>query len=157
MDKAKTVKAKFFATPSLTITKEGEGSGKVTAKGISCDSSCSVAESAVKTGTEFEVEVMCGKGYEAAFFEGGTGSAAAPACEGAGPCTFTIEADSKLKVNFAPIPTHTLTVKLTGPAAYKGSVKGKGTVKGLLTSAISCGSAAPPPPSRSSPPTRSHW
>jgi uncharacterized repeat protein (TIGR02543 family) len=44
-------------------------------------------------------------------------------------------------VKYSPIPSKTLTVKLTGPAAYKGKVSGKGTtVKGLVSTAILCGS-----------------
>src|SRR5438045_8508682 len=40
MDKAKTVKVTFVATPSLTIEKAGTGSGTAAATGISCDESC---------------------------------------------------------------------------------------------------------------------
>lgn len=140
MSAAKTVKAKFIATPSLSIEKAGSGQGKVAAAGISCDEGCSKASSAVKTGTLVTVKTAPAKGSEAAVFEGGTGNAAVPACEGAGPCTFTISANSSLKVKFSPIPTKTLTVNLTGPGAYKGKVAGKGVVKGLTGSAIACGS-----------------
>ena len=137
MDKAKTVKATFVATPSLTIEKAGTGFGKVAATGISCDESCSKESSAVKTGTSVTVKTTPAKGNEAAVIEGGTGSASA--CSGS-TCTFTIEANSSLKVKYSPIPSKTLTVKLTGPGAYKGKVSGKGTtVKGLVSTAILCG------------------
>jgi hypothetical protein len=136
MSKAKTVKVTFVATPSLSIEKAGTGQGKVMATGISCDENCSKASSAVKTGTAVTVKVTPAKGSEAAVFEGGTGSAGA--CTG-GTCSFPISENSSVKVKFAAIPTKTLTVKLTGPAAYKGKVSGKGTVKGLTASAISCG------------------
>jgi uncharacterized repeat protein (TIGR02543 family) len=136
MSKAKTVKASFVATPSLTIEKAGTGTGKAAATGISCDANCSKATSAIKTGTSVTVKVTPDKGSEAAVFEGGTGSASG--CSGAA-CTFTISENSSVKVKFNPIPTKTLTVKLTGPAAYKGKVSGKGIVKGLTASAISCG------------------
>jgi hypothetical protein len=139
MSKAKTVKANFIATPSLTVEKAGTGAGKVMAMGISCDASCPKATSAIKAGTVVTLKVTPAKGSEAAIFESGTGSAAVPACEGAGPCTFTISADSSVKVKFNPIPTKTMTVKLTGPGAYKGKVSGKGIVKGLYGSAINCG------------------
>jgi hypothetical protein len=138
MEKAKTVKATFVATPSLTIEKAGSGYGKVSATGISCDESCSKATAAIKTGTSVTVKAAPAKGSEAAVFEGGTGSAAT-GCSGAS-CTFTISAASSVKVKFAPTPTHTLTVNLTGPAAYKGKVTGKGTVKGQTAAAILCGS-----------------
>jgi hypothetical protein len=137
MEKAKTVKVTFVATPSLTIEKAGTGQGKVGAPGISCDENCSKATSAVKTGTSVTVKVTPAKGSEAAVFENGTGSASG--CSG-GSCTFTISSNSSVKVKFDPIPTHTLTVKLTGPAAYKGKVTGKGTLKNLTGSAINCGS-----------------
>jgi uncharacterized repeat protein (TIGR02543 family) len=136
MDKAKTVKATFVATPLLTVEKAGSGYGKVAAMGISCDESCSKATSGVKTGTVVTVKATPAKGSEAAVFENGTGSASG--CSGAS-CTFTISENSSVKVKFSPIPTKTLTVNLTGPAAYKGKVTGKGTVKGLTASAINCG------------------
>jgi hypothetical protein len=136
MDKAKTVKASFIATPSFTIEKAGSGQGKAGATGISCDENCSTATSAIKTGTSVTVKVASAKGSEAASFEGGTGSASG--CSGAS-CTFTISANSSVVVKFDPKPTKTLTVNLTGPAAYKGKVSGKGTVKGLTASAIACG------------------
>jgi hypothetical protein len=137
MEKAKTVKVSFVATPSLTVEKAGTGYGKVSATGISCDESCSKESSAVKTGTSVTVKTTPAKGNEAAVIEGGTGSASA--CSGS-TCTFTIEANSSLKVKFSPIPSKTLTVKLTGPGAYKGKVSGKGTtVKGLVSTAILCG------------------
>jgi hypothetical protein len=137
MAKALTVKASFIATPSLTIEKAGSGQGKASATGISCDENCSTATSAIKTGTSVTVKVASAKGSEPAVFEGGTGSASG--CSGAS-CTFTISANSSVVVKFDPKPTNTLTVNLTGPAAYKGKVTGKGTVKGLTGSAISCGS-----------------
>ena len=56
------------------------------------------------------------------------------------PCIFTISANSLVKVKFDPTPTKTLTVNLTGPAAFKGKVKGKAFVKGLVSAGISCGS-----------------
>jgi uncharacterized repeat protein (TIGR02543 family) len=137
MDKAKTVKAAFTATPSLTVEKAGSGSGKVTAMGINCDANCSKTTSAIKTGTSVTVKVFPSKGSEAAVFENGTGSASG--CSGES-CTFTISVNSSVKVKFDPIPTKTLTVNLTGPAAYKGKVKGKAFVKGLVSAGISCGS-----------------
>jgi uncharacterized repeat protein (TIGR02543 family) len=136
MDKAKTVKVTFVKTPLLTIFKAGSGQGKVGATGISCDENCSGAASAIKTGTLVTVKVAPAKGSENAVFEGGTGSASG--CSGES-CTFTISEDSSVKVKFDPKPTKTLTVNLTGPAAYKGKVSGKGTVKGLTGSAINCG------------------
>jgi Divergent InlB B-repeat domain len=136
MSKAKTVKASFVATPSLTIEKAGSGQGKALATGISCDENCSKATSAIKTGTSVTVKATPAKGSEAAVFEGGTGSASG--CSGA-TCTFTISENSSVKVKFDPIPTSTLTVNLAGPAKYKGKVTGKGTVKGLTASAINCG------------------
>jgi hypothetical protein len=137
MSAAKTVKVAFVATPSLTVEKAGTGYGKVAATGIGCDESCSKESSAVKTGTSVTVKTTPAKGNEAAVIEGGTGSASA--CSGS-TCTFTIEANSSLKVKFSPIPSKTLTVKLTGPGAYKGKVSGKGTtVKGLVSTAILCG------------------
>jgi hypothetical protein len=132
-----TVTATFVKTPSLTIEKAGSGAGKVGATGISCDESCSVATSAIKTGTAVTVKTAPAKGSEAAVIEGGTGSASG--CSGAS-CTFTITENSSVKVRFEPIPTKTLTVDLTGPGAYKGKVSGKGIVKGLLSSKVSCGS-----------------
>jgi hypothetical protein len=137
MDKAKTVKVAFVATPSLTIEKAGTGYGKAAATGISCDESCSKESSAVKIGTSVTVKTTPAKGNEAAILEGGTGSASS--CSGS-TCTFTIEANSSLKVKFSPIPSKTLTVKLTGPGAYKGKVSGKGIAKGLYGSTINCGS-----------------
>jgi hypothetical protein len=137
MDKAKTVKVTFVKTPLLTVEKAGSGYGKVAATGISCDESCSSAASAIKTGTAVTVKVTPAKGSEAAVFENGTGSASG--CSGAS-CTFTISTNSSVKVKFSPISTKTLTVDLTGPAAYKGKVTGKGVVKGLTGAAINCGS-----------------
>jgi uncharacterized repeat protein (TIGR02543 family) len=137
MDKAKTVKATFVATPSLTVEKAGSGQGKVGAMGISCDGNCSKATSAIKTGTAVTVKATPAKGSEAAVFEGGAGSASG--CSGAG-CTFTISEASSVKVKFAAIPTKNLTVKLKGPGAYKGKVKGKAFVKGLAQAGINCGS-----------------
>jgi len=136
MDKAKTVKVTFIATPLLTIEKTGSGGGKVLATGISCDESCSKASSAIKTGVLVTVKVTPAKGSKAAIFEGGTGSASG--CSGES-CIFTISANSSVKVKFDAIPTKTLTVNLTGPAKYKGKVSGKGIVKGLYGSAINCG------------------
>ena len=136
MAKATTVKASFVATPSLTVEKAGSGQGKASATGISCDENCSTATSAIKTGTSVTVKTVSAKGSEPAVFEGGTGSASG--CSGA-TCTFTISENSSVKVKFAPKPTKTMTVNLAGPAAYKGKVTGKGTVKGLTASAINCG------------------
>ena len=122
----------------MTIEKTGSGFGKAIATGISCDASCSRATSAIKTGTAVTIKTIPAKGSEAAILEGGTGSAV-PCSEES--CTLTITEDSSVIVKFAPIPTHILTIKLTGPGAYKGKVTGKGiTVKGLLSTAISCGS-----------------
>jgi hypothetical protein len=137
MDKARTVKATFVKTPLLTVEKAGSGAGKVGATGISCDENCSKATSAIKTGTSVTVKVTPAKGSEAAVFENGTGSASS-GCSGAS-CTFTISANSSVKVKFNAIPTKTLTVNLTGPGAYKGKVSGKGVVKGLTGAAINCG------------------
>ena len=123
MSAAKTVKATFTATPSLTVEKAGSGSGKATATGLSCDASCSKATAAIKAGTSVTVKTASSKGSEPAVFEGGTGSATG--CSGAS-CIFTISANSSVKVKFDLTPTKTLTVKLTGPAAYKGKVSGKG-------------------------------
>jgi hypothetical protein len=132
------VKVAFVATPSLTIEKTGSGYGKIAATGISCDESCSKESAAVKTGTAVTVKTTPAKGSEAAVIEGGTGNASS--CSGA-TCTFTISEASSLKVKFNPIPSKTLTVKLTGPGAYKGKVSGKGTtVKGLVSTGILCGS-----------------
>jgi Divergent InlB B-repeat domain len=137
MSEAKAIKVSFIATPSLTVEKAGYGYGygKVAATGISCDENCSKATSAIKTGNLVTVKATPAKGSEAAVFEGGTGSASG--CSGAS-CTFTITANSSVKVKFDPKPTKTLTVKLTGPAAYKGRVTGKG--KGPYGPAINCGS-----------------
>jgi uncharacterized repeat protein (TIGR02543 family) len=135
MDKAKTVKVTFVATPSLTIEKSGTGQGKVGATGISCDENCTKAESTIKAGTSVTIKTTPAKGSEAAVISG-TGSASA--CSGS-TCTFTISEKSSVTVKFAAIPTHKLTVSLGGPAAYKGKVSGKGTVKGLTASAINCG------------------
>jgi hypothetical protein len=137
---AKTVKATFTATPSLTVTKAGSGFGKVIATGISCDESCSIAKSAVKSGLVVTVKATPAKGSTLTAFENGTGSAAVPACEGAGPCTFTITENSSVIVKFTPIPTKQVTLNITGPGAYKGKVKGKAFVKGLVLSAFNCGS-----------------
>jgi len=137
MEKAKTVKVTFIKTPSLTIEKAGTGQGKALATGISCDENCSKASAAIKTGTSVTVKVTPAKGSEPAVFEGGTGSASG--CSGE-TCTFTISENSSVKVKFAAKPTKTLTVNLTGPAAYKGKVTGKGTLNGLTGSAINCGS-----------------
>jgi uncharacterized repeat protein (TIGR02543 family) len=137
MSAAKSVKASFVATPSLMVEKAGSGSGKVTTSGISCDANCSTASSVVKAGVAVTVKAVPSKGSEAAVFENGTGSASS--CSGA-TCSFTISENSSVKVKFNPIPTKTLTVKLTGPAAYKGKVKGKAFVKGLLSAGINCGS-----------------
>jgi hypothetical protein len=137
MSAAKTVKATFVATPSLTVEKAGSGFGKAIATGISCDENCSKAASAIKIGTSVTVKATPAKGSEAAVFEGGTGSASG--CSGA-TCTFTISENSSVKVKFSPIPTKTLTIQLTGPGAYKGKVKGKAFVKGLVSAGISCGS-----------------
>jgi hypothetical protein len=137
MSSAKTVKASFTATPSLTVTKAGSGSGKVIAKGISCDANCSATAAVLKAGTAITLKATPSKGSEAAVFEGGTGNAGA--CTG-GSCAFTLSEDSSVVVRFDPIPTKEITVNLTGPAAYKGKVKGKASVKGLTSSAINCGS-----------------
>jgi hypothetical protein len=137
MSAAKTVKVSFVATPFLTIEKTGSGSGKVSSKGISCDASCSVAKSEVKTGSAVEVKVTPSKGTEAAIFENGTGNAGS--CTG-GTCNFTISENSSVKVKFAAISTKTLALNLTGPGAYKGKVKGVAFLKGLLLSGINCAS-----------------
>ena len=86
IDKDKTVKVTFIATPSLTVEKAGSGAGKIAATGISCDESCSKESAAVKTGTAVTVKTTPAKGSQAAVFEGGTGSASG--CSG-GTCTFT--------------------------------------------------------------------
>ena len=129
MSSAKAIKASFFATPALTVEKAGSGSGKAIAKGISCDAGCPVASAAIKTGTVVEIKATPSKGSEAAVFEGGTGSASS--CSG-GTCVFTISEDSSVKVKFNAAPMKDITAELTGPAAYKGKVKGKAFVKGLL-------------------------
>jgi hypothetical protein len=134
MSAAKTVKANFFATPSLSIEKAGSGQGKVTASGISCDENCPKASSAVKAGTLVTVKATPAKGSEAAIFESGTGNASA--CSSS--CIFTISENSSVKVKFDAKPTSKLTVNLTGPGAYKGKVTGKGALKGLTGSAINC-------------------
>jgi hypothetical protein len=139
MSKALTVKVTFVATPSLTIEKPSgqTGKGKVSATGISCDENCTKAVSSIKTGTSVTIKTTPAKDSEAAVISGGTGSASA--CSGS-TCTFTITEDSVVAVKFQAIPTHKLVVFLNGPAAYKGKVTGKGTVKGLTASAINCGS-----------------
>ncbi|MFL5901054.1 MAG: InlB B-repeat-containing protein [Solirubrobacterales bacterium] len=134
----KKVKVKFIKTWGLTVEKAGTGYGKVGATGISCDESCSKANSAVKAGTAVTVKATPAKGSEFVGFEGGTGSASG--CSGA-TCAFPISQLSSVKAKFVPLPTKTLTVKITGPGAYKGKVSGKGTtVKGVYSTAISCGS-----------------
>jgi hypothetical protein len=137
MDKAKTVKVTFVATPSLTLEKPigNTGTGKVGATGISCDENCSKAISSIKAGTSVTIKTTPAKGSEAAVI---SGSGSASACSGS-TCTFTISENSRVEVKFEAIQTHKLTVSLTGPAAYKGKVSGKGIVKGLTASAINCG------------------
>jgi hypothetical protein len=131
-----TVKVKFLKTQVLSVEK-ASGFGKVLATGISCDESCSKATSAIKQGTAVTVKATPAKGSEFVGFEGGTGDASA--CSAT--CEFTISKASSVKVKFAPIPSKTLTVELTGPGAYKGKVTGKGTtVKGVYSTLISCGS-----------------
>jgi hypothetical protein len=129
------VKVTFIATPLLTVEKSGYGYGRVAATGISCDESCSKESAAVKTGRAVTVKATPAKGYEFVGFEGGTGNAGS--CSAT--CTFTISEASSVKVKFSPIPTKTLTVKLTGPGAYKGKVSGK-VVKSVYSPMISCGS-----------------
>jgi hypothetical protein len=136
MEKAKTVKATFIATLTFTVEKTGTGGGKVLATGINCDEGCSKATSVIKIGMVVTVKETPEKGSEAAVFEGGTGSASA--CSGTS-CTFTISENSSVKVKFNAIPTKTLTVELIGPGAYKGKVKGKAFVKGLISAGINCG------------------
>ena len=130
--------AYFIPTSSLKVTKAGSGSGTVKATGISCDENCSEAKSAVQTGKVVKVSTKPAKSSEAAVLSGGTGTAAV--CNGASACEFVIEAGQTLTATFAPIPTKTLTVNLTGSGAYKGKVSGKGIAKGLLSSKVSCAS-----------------
>jgi len=129
--------AYFVPTKTLTVNKAGSGSGTAKATGISCDESCSTATSAILAGKTVKVTTAPAKSSEAGVLSGGTGSAAV--CNGLSSCEFVIEANQTLTATFAATPTHTLKVNLTGPAAFKGKVAGKGTAKGLLKSAISCG------------------
>jgi uncharacterized repeat protein (TIGR02543 family) len=137
MDKARTIMVTFVASPLLTVEKAGTGYGKVAATGISCDESCSKSTSGVKIGTAVTIKTTPAKGNEAAVIEGGTGSASG--CSGA-TCSFAISEKSSVKVKFDPAPRKDITVELTGPGAYKGKVKGKAFVKGLVVAGLSCGS-----------------
>jgi hypothetical protein len=135
MDRARDVKVTFVATPLLTVEKAGYGYGRIAANGISCDESCLKSTSRIKTGTAVTVKATPAKGSEFITFEGGTGNPSA--CSAT--CAFTISEASSVKVKFSPIPSKALTVKLTGPGAYKGRISGK-VVNSVYSPMISCGS-----------------
>jgi Divergent InlB B-repeat domain len=137
LNEARTVGVYFVATTSVAIEKAGSGAGTAKAGALGCDESCSGGSAAVQTGKTVKVTTKPAKGSEEGVISGGTGSA--EACNGESHCEFPAGADQTLTVTFAAKPMKTLTLDLTGPAAYKGKVKGKAFAKGLVKSSFSCG------------------
>ena len=121
IDKAKSVTATFAAEPTefaLTIVKAGTGTGKVECEAEEGLGSCPAKYPA---NTEITLIASAESGSTFAGFSEGTGSAASCSTS---PCTFTIEANSKVKATFnavTPAPT------VTSVSPNKGTTAG-GTV-----------------------------
>jgi NOL1/NOP2/fmu family ribosome biogenesis protein len=132
MREERTVEAIFEAKPtfSLTITKAGSGSGAVECKVNG--GSLKGCEAEYPEGTELALVAKANAGSEFAAYSAGTGSASACSTS---PCTFTIEANSKV--------TATFNLKATPKFALKVKKTGTGTGKVESTSPpspkISCG------------------
>ncbi|MFL5901180.1 MAG: InlB B-repeat-containing protein, partial [Solirubrobacterales bacterium] len=114
----------FSGEFSLTIVTAGSGTGSV-----QCEVEAGPAEACeakYPEGTELALVAKAGAGSEFAAYSAGTGSAAACSTS---PCTFTIEANSKVTAKF--------TLKATPKFALKVKKTGTGTGKVESTSPVS--------------------
>jgi Divergent InlB B-repeat domain len=102
------------ASPGLTVTTAGSGSGTVSGSGIACPGTCSAS---FPTGT---VVVLVPAAVSGSSFIGWSG-----ACSGIGTCSVKMTSDQSVTATFERHPS--LTVGLSGP--------GKGTITAL---SISC-------------------
>jgi cysteine-rich repeat protein len=131
VDAAQSVTATFVVN-RLTIVRSGDGSGTVTASGISCGGDCTED---YNSGTGVTVTASASTSSR---FTGWTLSNGAT-CPGTGTCMATMNGPVTLTANF--VPTHVLTIQKSG--------SGQGTVTaapdangGSLSCNASCSSAA---------------
>ena len=111
---------------TLTITKEGTGTGSVECKynGAGSFGACTSPQ---PNGTLVEVKASAGPGSELTALSG-TGSAASHCTLGTGECSFTIEANSSVTAAFNPIPrTLTITKEGTGTGSVECKYNGAGS------------------------------
>lgn len=101
------------ATPKLTVSLTGSGTGTVTGPGISCNPDCSET---YPLGTEVTLTATPDK---ASTFIGWSGD-----CSGTGTCKVTMTADKSVTAKFEPTPSRTLTVQ----AGFKSAPSTIGTV-----------------------------
>ncbi|MBK7660159.1 MAG: fibronectin type III domain-containing protein [Betaproteobacteria bacterium] len=80
-------------TYALTVTKAGDGAGRVISNpaGVDCGATCAGSWTA---GTQVQLSAAAGEG---AFFDGWAG-----ACSGTGPCTVTLDAARAVTATFRP-------------------------------------------------------
>jgi hypothetical protein len=123
VDKAKTVKATFTTTHSLTLTKAG-GLGKVQSSpgGILCLFNCQDTTAAFREGTEVTLKPTPAKHFHFVQWGGD--------CSGASTCQVTMGEAHDVSALFAEDPKHLLTLTKQGGGA--------GTVKSSVAG-INCG------------------
>ena len=109
MSAARNVTASFIALYTLTVTKSGSGSGKVTGSGIDCGATC---------GGDYDDGItvtLAATPASGSIFNGWSG-----ACSGTSTCTVTMSAARNMTAEFVTMsgpvvpPVHTLTVVKTG-------------------------------------------
>lgn len=108
----------------LTVSRAGAGAGRVSSAlgGIGCGRVCSLE---YRQGTTI---TLTAAPKPASSFTGWSVDGDPGACPGRGACTVTLEADSEVVAEFAPVPQRTLTV----------TKEGAGTVTGV-PAGIACG------------------
>jgi hypothetical protein len=98
MSEARNVTASFVAVYTLTVTKTGSGSGKVTAEAINCGGTC---DADYDDGTVVPLTATAAPGSR---FTGWSG-----ACTGTASCTVTLTQAHNVTANFTAVYTLTVT------------------------------------------------
>jgi Divergent InlB B-repeat domain/FG-GAP repeat len=101
----------FAAGRTLTVAVGGTGAGGVTGSGISCPGTCSKT---FPLGAVVTLTATPAAGVQFAGWSGGS-------CSGAGTCTLSLHADTRVSATFDPVSTLSISVAGAGSGTVTGS------------------------------------